>query len=181
MYTTARNSILAFSFFACNFFYATETATYTVAMGYNDSLKITLNSYQYVPSTSRPGELINFPHLWRLDGLLSQNVLRLSDETKTTDNGSSYRVYDLKEGHKKYSATNLLTSVMLMPVYFLGFATLTPYEQEFLLYTNHSSGTVRLTFICEKRYCWEAPTKIAHVDITVTDTPKIKNHTLYIQ
>jgi hypothetical protein len=70
---------------------------------------------------------------------------------------------------------------MLIPFCFLGLLTLTPYEQDYLLYANNAAGNVRLTFICEERYCWKEPTKIVYVDINVINKSKTKKHTLQIQ
>jgi len=180
MHYSTKNVVLSLTALIYGSVYASDHAFYAITMGCNDTLKISLNCYQKIDSTTKPGEKVNFPHLWRLEGLLSQSLIQLSDETRTTSEGKAYRVYDVKEGHKKYSTANALGSLMLMPVFFLGFLTLTPYEQDYL-FQACAPGTVRLTFICEKRYCWEEPTKVASVDITVIDTPKTKNRTLSIQ
>lgn len=184
MFPSLKNVLYATTLIGCSLIANDQypiNERYSVTMGTNDSLKITLNSYQKVNSTQEPGKKIDFPHLWKLDGLLNQSLVRLSDETKKTSDGKDYRVYDLMHGHKEYSTANTLASIMLMPVCFLGFATLTPYEQEYLFYTNNITGSTSLTFICEKRYCWEAPTKVVTVDIFVNESTKSKNQTLYIK
>jgi hypothetical protein len=146
---------------------------YTVDLKLGESYTITLNSKQLADDRSNPGNKSIIPHLWRLDGYEEQTIVHLSDEVTGEKNT---RVYDLKTGKWKVATSDVLAAVLLLPI---GLMLYTPYEQEYL-FTAATVGTARLTFLCERRYCWEAPTKVVTVDFNVTDQVKSKTKKLYI-
>lgn len=148
---------------------------YDVTMKLGESFALTLNSKQWTDDQSNPGNKVIFPHLWRLDGYDTQSIVHLNDETTGEHNT---RVYDLKTGKWNVSVTDTTAKLLLLNVF--GLFLITPYEQEYL-FTATNVGHTTLTFLCEKRYCWEAPTKVATVNIHVTEDSGSKSHKLYIK
>lgn len=128
---------------------------YSVTMGIHDTLKITLDCHEA------------YDHIWKLDGLENQSVIKLSNKTTGKD---ADRVYDPSSGHKKYATSSTLKRIAQLP---FGYTDLLPYQQEYFFYAT-TKGTTYVTFSCPAL-------PAVTVEITVINKHKTKNHTLHIK
>lgn len=148
---------------------ASAQDNYAINLKVGDTYTLTFDCYQKIEDHTEPGKKVSFPCLWKFDDCSEENIVQLSEETYKD---STLRVYDPRDGNRRYSFTNVVGSILLMPT-LIGFFTLTPYRQEYLFHAINE-GTTRLTFICEQRYSWLPPIRTVTVDFSV-DTAQEKS------
>lgn len=156
MYTSLKKNIVMVLVLAGSLSLLKADSTYSITMGIQDSLKITLDTR----NTSKS--------LWTLSGLTNQAIIKLSNAI--TNKGND-RLYDVSNGYEKYAKTDRLKQ--LASFFSVGYMSIFPYEQDYLFYAN-KPGTVSLTFSC-------TALPPVTINITVTNKQKTKHHTLHIK